>query len=215
MAAAGTVLSSKAKSNRQSKGSASSGSKRIAESENIDIAEQLQVISNKLSKLDELEKLNKDLLKTVLQLTHRVDLIAQENRQLKQVISDLQQERLCKELVVKGIKLERPGHHTEICQKICDLTGFDGHKFIREVKPIILKENKATDAVIIKFWHISGKTSFASSIRKIGRPLLPRDVGVTSPNKRIILHDNLTKEKRLIHNRTKELCKLGLKSLWI
>ena len=73
-------------SGRRSQTSKSSKENKAAVDQNVNIAQQLQEINTKLAKLDALEKLNKDLLTKLLQLSQRVDAVTVENRKLKQEV---------------------------------------------------------------------------------------------------------------------------------
>ncbi|KAL1378621.1 hypothetical protein pipiens_015470 [Culex pipiens pipiens] len=50
-----------------------------SETANSSVSQQLQEIYAKLQKLDDLEKLSKDLLGKLLQLAHRIDVVSAEN----------------------------------------------------------------------------------------------------------------------------------------
>ncbi|KAL9692577.1 hypothetical protein quinque_000128 [Culex quinquefasciatus] len=59
------------------------GKSTNSETANSSVSQQLQEIYAKLQKLDDLEKLSKDLLGKLLQLAQRVDVVSAENRLLK------------------------------------------------------------------------------------------------------------------------------------
>ncbi|KAL1399143.1 hypothetical protein pipiens_008431 [Culex pipiens pipiens] len=103
-----------------------------SETANFTVSQQLQEISAKLQKLDDLEKLNKDLYGKLLQLAHRVDVVSAENRLLKREIEDLRQDRLQEEVLIKGFKLERPNQHLEVFLGVCERAGFDTPDDVKE-----------------------------------------------------------------------------------
>lgn len=179
------------------------------------ISQRLDEISAKLSKLDELEKLNKDLLKSVLKLQNRIDVLATENRLLKQEVEDLKQAGLQDELLIKGVKLDSPQQCLDVWRKVSEGIGFDGSKAVKDVRPLIFQKNEHTDAVLVKFWSVEGKGRFIKSVRNLKKPLTPRDLNIKSKNKVLIFQDHLTKEKQRIHKQTGDLCKLGLQRPWI
>lgn len=204
-----------AKNGRLSKGSTLTGCSESAKLHTTDIAMQLQQISAKLAKLDELEKLNKDLLESVLKLSHKVDVITRENRQLKQDILDLKQSKLQKELIIKGVKLVHPEQHIEVCNKLSTIINYPSAHSIVQIKPIVFSKNKITDAVVVKFRSLEDKKLFIKGVRNLKKPLSPCDLGIQSANKQIFVQDNLTKEKSRLHGQVKALHKIGLKSSWI
>lgn len=177
------------------------------------ISQQLQEISAKLCKLDELEKLNKVLQGNLLKLSHRVDAVTAENRLLKQEIADLKQAQLQDEILIKGFKLERPEQHREVFQNVCKATGFEAPD-VKEVRPLVFKKNQHTDAVLVKFWRVEDKNRFIKCVRSIKKPLTPRDVNVRSKSKFILVQDHLTPEKLQLHNKAWDLTKLGLQRPW-
>lgn len=177
------------------------------------ISLQLQEISTKLSKLDELEKLNRELLGKLLKLTHRVDTVTVENRLLKQEIEDLKQSKLQEEVLIKGFKLEHPKQHLEVFHKVCELAG-SSLAGDEEVRPLIFKNNKRTDAVLVKFRRVEDKSRFIRNVRTLKKPLSPRDLNVRSQNKFVLVQDHLTTEKQKVHKQTWDLCKLGLQRPW-
>ncbi|KAL9705115.1 hypothetical protein quinque_008633 [Culex quinquefasciatus] len=177
------------------------------------ISQQLQEISAKLCKLDELEKLNKVLQGNLLKLSHRVDAVTAENRLLKQEIADLKQAQLQDEILIKGFKLKRPEQHREVFQNVCKATGFEAPD-VKEVRPLVFKKNQHTDAVLVKFWRVEDKNRFIKCVRSIKKPLTPRDVNVRSKSKFILVQDHLTPEKLQLHNKAWDLTKLGLQRPW-
>lgn len=184
-----------------------------AQQDQVAITQQLQEISDKLSKLDELEKLNKELLCKLLKLSQRVDAVTVENRLLKQEIDNLKQAQLQDEILIKGFKLEHPKQHLEVFQNVCKATSFEDPD-VKEVRPLVFKKNQHTDAVLVKFWRVEDKARFIKSVRSIKKPLTPRDIGVRSKSKFILVQDHLTPEKLKLHSRTWELVKLGLQRPW-
>lgn len=181
---------------------------------NGDVAQQLEQISAKLSKLDELEKLNRDLLGQLLKLSHRVTEVTVENRLLRQEIEDLKQERLQEEVLIKGFKLQGPEHHQEVFHKVCEVIGADVAENVKEVRPLIFKQNRKTDAVLVKFWRVGDKHQFIQRVRALKRPITPGDLNIKSMNKFVLIQDHLTPEKQRVHRLTWELCKLGLQKPW-
>lgn len=178
-------------------------------------AQQLHEISVKLRKLDELEKHNKDLLKQVLQLSRRVDDVTVENRKLKQEVEDLKQDKLQKEVLIKGIKLQQPKQHQEVFNKVCEVVGFGTPKDVEEVRPLVFKQNQRTDAVVVKFRRIQDKQRFIHCVRSLKRPVTPADLNIRSQNKFVLIQDHLTPEKLKLHRQAWDLCKLGLQRPWL
>ncbi|EDS33493.1 conserved hypothetical protein [Culex quinquefasciatus] len=191
------------------------GKSANSETANSTVSQQLQEISAKLQKLDDLEKLNKDLYGKLLQLAHRVDVVSAENRLLKREIEDLRQDRLQEEVLIKGFKFERPNQHLEVFRGVCERAGFDTPDDVKEVRPLVFKHNKRTDAVLVKFWRVEDKGRFIRCIRSLKKPIAPRDIDIRSPNKFILVQDHLTPEKHKIHTKAWDLCKLGLQRPWI
>lgn len=181
---------------------------------NLNLTQQLQQISAKLAKLDELEKLNRDFLGQLLQLSHRVTAVTVENRLLKQEIEDLKQERLQEEVLIKGFKLQNPNHHQEVFRKVCDVVGSDAAEAVKEVRPLVFKQNKKTDAVLVKFRRVEDKSRFIQRVRALKRPVTPGDLNIKSTNKFVLIQDHLTPEKQRVHRLTWDLCKLGLQRPW-
>ncbi|KAL1375139.1 hypothetical protein pipiens_017675 [Culex pipiens pipiens] len=85
---------------------------------NSSVSQQLQEIYAKLQKLDDLEKLSKDLLGKLLQLAHR----------------ELRQDRLQEEALIKGVKLECPNQHLEVFRGVCGRAGFNAPDDVKEVR---------------------------------------------------------------------------------
>lgn len=200
-------------SGRRSQTSKSSKENKAAADQNI--SQQLEEINAKLAKLDSLEKLNKDLLTKLLKLSQRVDAVTVENRKLKQEVVDLKQAQLQKEVLIKGFKLEQPKQHLEAFNKVCELVGFEASKDVEEVRPLVFKQNKRTDAVLVKFWRVQDKQRFIGCVRALKRPVTPAELNIRSQNKFVLVQDHLTPEKLELHRQTWELCKLGLQRPWI
>ncbi|KAL1391557.1 hypothetical protein pipiens_003135 [Culex pipiens pipiens] len=99
------------------------GKSTNSETANSSVSQQLQEIYAKLQKLDDLEKLSKDLLGKLLQLAHRIDV---------------------EEVLIKGIMLERPNQHLEVFRGVCGRAGFNAPD---DVKRCAFKNNKRADAV--------------------------------------------------------------------
>lgn len=74
------------------------GKSTNSETPNSSVSQQLQEIYAKLRKLDDLEKLSKDLVGKL------VDVVSAENRLLKWEIEE-RQDRLQEDVLIKGIKL--------------------------------------------------------------------------------------------------------------
>uniref|UniRef100_A0A8D8JRT6 (northern house mosquito) hypothetical protein n=1 Tax=Culex pipiens TaxID=7175 RepID=A0A8D8JRT6_CULPI len=200
-------------SGRRSQTSKSSKENKAAADQNI--SQQLEEINAKLAKLDSLEKLNKDLLTKLLKLSQRVDAVTVENRKLKQEVVDLKQAQLQKEVLIKGFKLEQPKQHLEAFNKVCELVGFEASKVVEEVRPLVFKQNKRTDAVLVKFWRVQDKQRFIGCVRALKRPVTLAELNIRSQNKFVLVQDHLTPEKLELHRQTWELCKLGLQRPWI
>ncbi|KAL9698102.1 hypothetical protein quinque_001543 [Culex quinquefasciatus] len=114
------------------------GKSTNSETANSSVSQQLQEISAKLQKLDDprddLEKLSKELLGKLPQLAHRVDVVSAENRLLKWEIEELWQDRLQEEVLIKGIKLERPKQHLEVFRGVCERAGFHASDDVKEIE---------------------------------------------------------------------------------
>ncbi|KAL1400619.1 hypothetical protein pipiens_007278 [Culex pipiens pipiens] len=89
------------------------GKSTNSETANSSVSQQLQEIYAKLQKLDDLEKLSKDLLGKLLQLAHRIDV---------------------EEVLIKGIMLERPNQHLEVFRGVCGRAGFNAPDDVKEVR---------------------------------------------------------------------------------
>ncbi|KAL1376938.1 hypothetical protein pipiens_016593 [Culex pipiens pipiens] len=146
----------------------------------------------------------------LLKLSNRVTEVTVENRHLRQEIDVLKQERLQEEVLIQGIKLQGPEHNQEVFHKVCEVIGADVAENVKEVGPLIFKQNRKTDAVLVKFWRVSDKHQFIQRVRALKRPITPRDLNIKSLNKFFLIQDHLAPEKQRVHRMTWELCKLGL-----
>ncbi|EDS25660.1 UDP-glucuronosyltransferase 2B20 [Culex quinquefasciatus] len=130
-------------------------------------------------------------------------------------------EKLNKDLLTKLLKLSQRVDAVTVESRKCPSNiwkpspRFASWLASRNPRTLVFKQNKRTDAVLVKFWRVQDKQRFIGCVRALKRPVTPAELNIRSQNKFVLVQDHLTPEKVELHRQTWELCMLGLQRPWI